>query len=111
MKAQEAQNARTYASTRAILIAVTIASLLIAAAAALWLALSITKGLAGISALASAVSMGDLNKTIDITSNDEMKDLVDTVNVMTGKLRSVVGSALGASDNVSSGSQQLSATA
>jgi methyl-accepting chemotaxis protein len=87
MKAQEDQDARTYANTRDILIAVIIASLLIATIAALWLALSITKGLTQVSSLATAVSIGDLNKTVACTSNDEIKDLVDTVNLMTANLR------------------------
>jgi methyl-accepting chemotaxis protein len=87
MKAQEAQNARAYAGTRDILIAVTIASFLIAMCAALWLALSITKGLNRISALVAAVSIGDLSKTIVSSSNDEIKDLIDMVNVMTANLR------------------------
>jgi methyl-accepting chemotaxis protein len=77
MKAQEAQNARAYAGTRDILIAVTIASFLIAMCAALWLALSITKGLNRISALVAAVSIGDLSKTIVSSSNDEIKELIE----------------------------------
>jgi methyl-accepting chemotaxis protein len=87
MKAQEAQNARTYDSTREVLIGVTLASLVIAIVAALWLALSITKGLRQIAILASAVSIGDLNKTVECNSNDEIKDLIETVNVMTANLR------------------------
>jgi methyl-accepting chemotaxis protein len=99
VKAQEAQNAKTYANTRDILIAVTVASLLIAAVAALWLAISITKGLTRISTLASAVSIGDLNKTVETRGNDEIKDLVDTVNIMMANLR---GSAAVA-DSVAAG--------
>jgi methyl-accepting chemotaxis protein len=87
MRAQEMQNARTYVSTRDTLIAVNVASLLIAAVAALWLALSITKGLARIATLAAAVSIGDLNKSVETRSNDEIKDLIGTVNIMMANLR------------------------
>jgi methyl-accepting chemotaxis protein len=87
MKAQQTQNDKTYVTTRDILIGVAVASLLIAAVAAFWLALSITRGLSKISSLAEAVSIGDLNKTVEVRSNDEIKDLVDTVNVMTANLR------------------------
>ena len=87
MKAQEVQNAKTYKITRDILIGVTLSSLILAIIAALWLALSITKGLRQITILASAVSIGDLNKTVERSSNDEIKDLINTVNVMTANLR------------------------
>jgi methyl-accepting chemotaxis protein len=114
---------------------------------ALWIAMGINSGLKKIQIVAEAVSIGDLEQNIEIKTNDEIRDLVDKINVMTGnlrntasvadriangdltvaakplsekdtlgislqamveRLRGVVGDALAAADNVSSGSQQLS---
>jgi methyl-accepting chemotaxis protein len=87
MQAQEQSAASNYASTRDVLIGVALGAVLIALAAALWLALSISEGLGKISSLAEAVAIGDLNMTVEIDTKDEIKDLVDTVNRMVANLR------------------------
>jgi methyl-accepting chemotaxis protein len=93
MKAQEAAAAQTYAMTRNLMIAVVLISLLIAVAAALWLSIMISKGLGKIATLTDAVAIGDLNQQVNITTNDEIKDLSDTVNRMTENLRSIAALA------------------
>jgi len=138
-----------YATARNILIGSALLILVLSTATAFWIARSIAAGLRKIAGLANAVAVGDLSQKVDVTTNDEIKDLVETVNVMTEnlrasaaiadkiadgdltvkakplsdkdtlglalermveRLRSVVGNALIASDSVSSGSQELSAT-
>jgi methyl-accepting chemotaxis protein len=76
-----------YEATRNIVIAITAAALLIAVAAALWIALGISSGLRKIMGVAEAVSIGDLNQDVQIKSNDEIRDLVNTINIMTANLR------------------------
>ncbi|WHO74298.1 methyl-accepting chemotaxis protein [Rhizobium sp. BT03] len=76
-----------YSSTRNMLIAIAIGASLIAFGAALWIALGVNGGLRKIMNVASAVAVGDLNQKVEIRSNDEIKDLVDTINVMTNNLR------------------------
>ncbi|MBB3658106.1 methyl-accepting chemotaxis protein [Rhizobium sp. BK650] len=76
-----------YGNTRNLLIGLAIGASLIAFAAALWIALGINSGLGKIMNVANAVAIGDLNQKIEIKSNDEIRDLVDTINVMTGNLR------------------------
>ena len=93
MQTQQQQAGSTYASTRDVLIGVAAGSLLIALTAAIWLALSISKGLSKIVTLAEAVAIGDLNKSVEITSNDEIKDLIETVNRMSANLRATAGIA------------------
>ncbi len=93
MQAQQQQAASTYGSTRDVLIGVAAGSLLIALTAAIWLALSISKGLSKIVTLAEAVAIGDLNKSVEINSNDEIKDLIETVNRMSTNLRATAGIA------------------
>jgi methyl-accepting chemotaxis protein len=131
------------------LIGVVIAALLLGTTAAVWLSLNISRGLGKAVGLANAVAIGDLDQKIEVTTNDEIKDLVtamtrmtenlnataqvadaisngdltvkatrqsdkDTLGIalqnMLEKLIAIVGEALSASDNVSSGSQELAAT-
>jgi methyl-accepting chemotaxis protein len=48
---------------------------------------AIKRNLAAAIGLANAVAIGDVNATATVTSNDEVKDLVDALNVMTDNLR------------------------
>ncbi len=91
-KADEDTNIQ-YEQTRNIVLAITIAALLAAVAAALWIALGISSGLRKIIGVAEAVSIGDLNQDVEIKSNDEIRDLVNTINVMTANLRNTANIA------------------
>ncbi|PIT04921.1 chemotaxis protein [Bradyrhizobium nitroreducens] len=86
-------------------------SLAIAIGAALWISISISRSLGRAVSLAGAVADGDLNQTIPSASNDEIGDLVRSLNAMVEKLRQIVAEALTAAQNVSAGSQELSASA
>jgi methyl-accepting chemotaxis protein len=87
------------------------ASLLIAIAAATWIALNISRGLGRAVGLADAVATGDLTRTLDVISSDEVGDLTRALNNTVERLRAVVTDALTASENMSAGSQELSASA
>ncbi len=100
---------KDFADVRNALIALTVVSLLIASAAALYIAQTVSKGLNRASDAVRAVAEGDLTKTLTITTRDEIGDLLGHVNIMIERLRGVVGDAISASENVSSGSQELSA--
>ncbi|EJT04184.1 methyl-accepting chemotaxis protein [Rhizobium sp. CCGE 510] len=76
-----------YSSTKNMLIGIAIGASVIAFAAALWIALGVNSGLRKIINVASAVAIGDLSQKVEIRSNDEIKDLVNTINVMTDNLR------------------------
>jgi methyl-accepting chemotaxis protein len=146
-QAASATGDRVYADARALFIGLMIAALAIGIVAALWISRTVTIGLRKVAVAVEAVAIGDLDQEIAATTNDEIKDLIDTVNVMTAnlrataaladavadgdltvqpkplsdkdtlglalermveRLRGVVSDALSASDNVSSGSQELS---
>jgi methyl-accepting chemotaxis protein len=109
-KAQKEAEAQ-YETMRNILLMTALAVLLVGAAAGTWMSLSISRGLARACAFADAVAGGDLNQKVEVKSRDEIRDLVDALNRMSEKLRSIVGETLGAAENVSSGSQELSAGA
>ena len=82
-----------YSAIRAILVGLSVVAVLVAAGAAIWISLAISRGLGKISDLAGAVALGDLEQEVKVTSNDEIKDLVDTVNRMTVNLRATAALA------------------
>jgi len=83
----QANAENTYGSLRTQLIVLVGISLLIAIVSALYIALSISRGLGRAVGLADAVSLGDLDQKIEVSSNDEIKDLIDALNRMTANLR------------------------
>jgi methyl-accepting chemotaxis protein len=100
-----------YDQSSMLLIGLLIGSVLIAAIAATWIVVSISRALGSALRLANAVADGDLSATAKVSTNDEIKDLIDALNTMAGKLREVVTEVTSATRNVASGSQELSATA
>ncbi|MBC9877020.1 HAMP domain-containing protein [Bradyrhizobium sp. INPA01-394B] len=86
-------------------------SLMVAVGAALWISIAISRSLGRAVNLAGAVANGDLSQTIPSASNDEIGDLIRSLNLMVGKLRQIVAEAITAAQNVSAGSQELSASA
>ena len=100
----------TYVDTRTIMISVAAFALVIAIAAAFWIAFSINKGLRNAVRAVQSVAEGDLTEFAAISSKDEIGEMLGYLNGMIERLRGVVGDALSASDNVSSGSQELSAS-
>ncbi|MFD2261749.1 methyl-accepting chemotaxis protein [Lacibacterium aquatile] len=79
--------ASDYRAALWLLISCVVISLIAAVSAATWISLSISRGLGKAGDLADAVALGDLDQEIKVTSNDEIKDLVDALNRMTGNLR------------------------
>jgi len=69
-----------------ILLSLILTSLLIAIAAAVWIALNISRSLASAVGLADAVAIGDLSHKIESSSNDEVGDLIKSLNAMTVNL-------------------------
>ena len=88
-----------------LLLGILAASLLIAIGAALWIALSISRGLASAVGLANAVALGDLSQTITVKSNDEIGDLVTSLNTMTGNLNATAALA----DSIANGDLTVAA--
>ncbi len=83
----DAQGDRDFAMGRNLMIGVVVISFLIAVGAAILISITVSRGLAKIGEMAKSVSIGDLNHQVSVTSNDEIKDVIDTVNVMTANLR------------------------
>ncbi|MDH7809658.1 MULTISPECIES: methyl-accepting chemotaxis protein [unclassified Rhizobium] len=82
-----------YEQTRTLLVGASVVAVLIAIATAFWIALGISSGLRKIMTVAEAVAIGDLDQNVEIKTNDEIKDLVERINTMTGNLRNTAGIA------------------
>ncbi len=102
---------QTVTAARAgILIGVAVA-LLLAATIALFVVRSITHPLAAAVSVVSSVADGDLRKTADVTSQDELGQMLMAVNGMVENLRKVVREVRDAAHAVSTGSEEMSSTA
>ncbi len=100
-----------YESTRTMLIAIVVGAIAIGAAAAAWMAVSISRGLNRSVKLAEDIGSGDLTQTADARAQDEIGDLLRAMNTMTENLRGIVSEVTGSASQVAAGSQQSSATA
>ena len=111
MEESKTQAAELYQTSMALLISLLVGSALIALVAATWIVLSISRALFSAVRLADEVAGGNLSATADAKGDDEVTDLVKTLNAMTAKLREVVTEVTNATRNVAAGSQEMSATA
>jgi methyl-accepting chemotaxis protein len=91
--AAEAEAQHEYENARLLLIGATFVALLIGLGAAIWMALSISRGLGKAISLANAVAIGDLGQEVAVTSNDEIRDVIDALNSMTTNLRTTAAVA------------------
>ncbi len=71
----------------------------------------IARSLAEASSLARAVASGDLTRTVEVTTKDEIGAMITTLNEMVGNLRQVASDVNGAAHSVASGAEEMSATA
>ncbi|BCH64379.1 methyl-accepting chemotaxis protein [Agrobacterium vitis] len=82
-----------YAWSRNLLLGALATMFVLSVVIAMWIALGINNGLKKIQVAIGAVAIGDLDQDIEIKTNDEIKDLVNTVNIMTSNLRATAGIA------------------
>ena len=87
------ESASDAARAKLILISIIIASLLAAVGSAVWIAVNISRGLSRAVGLANAVGIGDLSQKIDVSSDDEVGDLVKALNGMTVNLNATAALA------------------
>ncbi|WP_296039235.1 methyl-accepting chemotaxis protein [uncultured Agrobacterium sp.] len=108
-KADEASDA-AYQSTFGTLVIIACVAGLVSIVSAIWISISVSRGLTRATTAVRRVAEGDLTESVQVTSRDEIGVLITHVNEMVERLRGVVGDALAAADNVSSGSQELSSS-
>ena len=81
------------ARAQIILLSMVLATLITALVAAIWISLNISRSLSRAVGLADAVAIGDLSQKIEATSNDEVGDLVKSLNAMTANLNATAAIA------------------
>ena len=106
----EAATNAEFGSARTKMIAIFVASALLALVLSAWVLIGMSRGLKQSVALAEAIAEGDLRKTPEMKGNDEITDLLRAQNDMIVKLREVVANVSGAVRNVASGSTQMAST-
>ncbi len=84
---------QTYATLRALMIAAVVASILLAVGSGAYIAISVARGLTKAVELANAVALGDLDQRVDVTTDDEIRDLITALNSMTANLRATAAVA------------------
>ncbi|WP_370675619.1 methyl-accepting chemotaxis protein [Pleomorphomonas sp. PLEO] len=82
-----------YAQSRTILLTFITAVAILSIGIALWMSLSIARGLKRGVELAEAVAIGDLSHDVAHKANDEIKDLISAMQKMTANLRETAGMA------------------
>ena len=87
MNAAQVRAAERYQHLRTLVVSAILLSLVLAVGSGWVIARSIGKGLGKAVSLANAVAVGDLAQTIEVSSDDEIKDLVEALNRMTANLR------------------------
>lgn len=92
-----------------IIVALGIA-LFIGAGVSLTISRSITRPLVVVSRMVAAVAQGDLRQKADVTSRDELGQMVQAVNDMVDNLRKTAEGIVLATANVATGSDALSST-
>ncbi|WP_298376560.1 methyl-accepting chemotaxis protein [Azospirillum sp.] len=84
---------QSYATLRALMIAAVIVSILLAVGSGAYIAISVARGLTKAVELANAVALGDLDQRVDVTTDDEIRDLITALNSMTANLRTTAAVA------------------
>ncbi|MFJ8265932.1 methyl-accepting chemotaxis protein [Peribacillus asahii] len=99
-----------YSSTRSITITVIVIAVLFSIVAGYVLSQLIARPLKRVVDLVGDVAQGDLTKTTDINSKDEVGVLASSINNMVLNLRDTVGRIVQSAESVAASSQEISAT-
>jgi methyl-accepting chemotaxis protein len=87
------EGAKEASLAKILVISSILVALVIAIASATWIALSISRALGRAVGLADAVAIGDLNQKIDVSSDDEVGDLIKSLTAMTQNLNATAAVA------------------
>jgi methyl-accepting chemotaxis protein len=76
-----------------------------------WILISVMRPLSQAVGVANQLAEGDLSMKIEVSSKDEMGQLLSAIQAMVTKLSQIISEVRSASDNLSSASEEISATA
>lgn len=110
MAAADANATQLYETARTLLIVLALGAAALGTMGAVWITVTISRGMSRGIALARRVADGDLSETAPLRGNDEVTDLIRTLNGMVEKLRGVVGEVSTGAANVASGAGEMAST-
>ncbi len=93
MAVEVTESQTEYASLRTVLLSLAAVSIIIGTGAAIWLSLSISRGLGRAVEVARKVALGDLTADTSTTARDEIGDLLHALGDMTGALQGMTSVA------------------
>ncbi len=99
------------ATTKSLIIGMSIAAFLLSVLVAVVVTRTISRPVLSALGVANAIADGDLTSRIEVTSRDEVGQLMSAMQTMSSKLAQIIGDVRGAADNLSNASGQVSATA
>ncbi len=111
MKTAAAEASRNADNARQAILVLALVAVLLAVAFGWWVTTSITRPVERALGAAKALAEGDLSARVEVTSRDEVGQLMTALQAMTAKLAQIIGDVRGAADNLSNASGQVSATA
>ncbi|RQS36139.1 HAMP domain-containing protein [Burkholderia sp. Bp8992] len=94
------QFADRYAMERNLLASICLIAVVVAAAGGLWLTRKITVPIGSAVDVARTVADGDLGSRIDVSGNDETRDLLDALRTMNERLIGIVGRVRDSSNSI-----------
>lgn len=103
-------NNATYKSSLYITIAVISVGVAVAIILGLLIAIIISKQIGKVLTFAKAIGEGDLTKSIDIDSKDEIGNMAKALNQAGSNMRNLISEIIGSASDISATSEELSAT-
>jgi methyl-accepting chemotaxis protein len=101
--------AQTYKDTRTLMVGLGAAALALAALVGWWITVSITRPVARALEVANTVAAGDLTSRIDVTTRDEMGQLLQALKLMNENLAQTVSTVRSGTETIATASAELAA--
>ena len=108
--AADNENHSIYSSSFIKIVAICGLGLLIALAAGIFIATSISRQLNKVLNFAEAIGQGDLTQSIDVDTKDEIGALAGALNNASSNVRSLIGEIMNSASDMGAVSEELSAT-
>ena len=100
----------TYSNARTVVVVVLVVGLVLAIAAGLYFARLVAVPVRKVGAVIAAISGGDLTRTADVASRDEVGRMAQALDEATSNLRESLSVVSGSSHSLASASEELSST-
>ena len=110
-KANTDNNSAMAAQARSQMISFIIAGVIAAIILGLWISQVIASNLLKVVEAAQAIAKGDLTRTVEVSTGDELKDLANAFNDMSLNLKNVIGQVREAAEQLANASEEIASNA